>query len=226
MFYIIVLFFLAECLSQYGTPDSAYMPTSTTQDEGSTGTGATHTIIVAPSQGVLRYVPFAVNASVGDTIKFMWGADNHTVTKSSQLTPCNKTSDALFASGTQNKGFVCMSPMRFSSFLSAYSFSTVTQAVNDTNPVFFYCGTPGHCQQGMFGIMYVSLALVKMLFYSKRRNFSNPPNDFGSATSVSASMQSIGANVRFLLYDLLFFLKLFSEFQHCCLCLLHLQQNY
>ncbi|KAG6897472.1 hypothetical protein C0992_001247 [Termitomyces sp. T32_za158] len=146
-----------ECVAQYGSPDSAYMPTMTSKSEGSTGTGATHTVIVAPSQGVLRYVPFAVNASVGDTIMFMWGGNNHTVTKSSQLTPCNKTSDALFTSGTQNKGFV------------------FTQAVNDTNPVFFYCGTPGHCQQGMFGII-------------------NPPNAFGAATSVSASMQSIGAN--------------------------------
>jgi plastocyanin len=74
---------------------------------GSSGSGATITVIVAPTQGVLRYIPFAVNASVGDTIKFMWGANNHTVTKSSELTPCNKTADALFASGTHNKDFVC-----------------------------------------------------------------------------------------------------------------------
>ncbi|KAG6878719.1 hypothetical protein C0993_011534 [Termitomyces sp. T159_Od127] len=132
-------------------------PTTTSGSEGSTGTGATHTIIVSPSQGVLRYVPFAVNASVGDTVKFIWGSNDHTVTKSSELTPCNKTSDALFASGTQNKDFV------------------FTQVVNDTNPVYFYCGTPNHCQQGMFGII-------------------NPPNAYGAATSVSASMQSISAN--------------------------------
>ena len=62
---------------------------------------------VAPTQGVLRYVPFAVNASVGDTVLFMWGANNHTVTKSSELEICNKTSDAPFATGEQNKGFTC-----------------------------------------------------------------------------------------------------------------------
>lgn len=71
-------------------------------------------------------MPFAVNASVGDTVKFVWGAKNHTVTKSSQLELCNKTSDAPFASGEQN------APFEF------------TQVVNDTNPTFFYCGTPGH----------------------------------------------------------------------------------
>jgi len=102
---------------------------------GSSGGGATHTVIVAPSQGVLRYVPFAVNASVGDTVKFMWGANNHTVTKSSLDTPCNKTSDGLFASGIQLQDF------------------TFEQVINDTDPVIFYCGVPEHCQKGMFGII-------------------------------------------------------------------------
>jgi plastocyanin len=100
-----------------------------------TGTGKTHVVWVAPTQGVLRYVPFAVNASVGDTVKFIWGANNHTVTKGSQLTPCNKTSDSPFASGIQQKGF------------------TYEQVVNDTNPLFYYCAFPNHCSKGMFGII-------------------------------------------------------------------------
>lgn len=83
-----------------------YMPPSSTSS-GSSGSGATHTVIVAPSQGVLRYIPFVLNASVGDTVMFMWGANNHTVTKSSELALCNKTSDAPFASGEQNKPFTC-----------------------------------------------------------------------------------------------------------------------
>lgn len=98
---------IAECVASYGIPPAAYTPTATNAGTGNQGSGATHTVIVAPTQGVLRYVPFAVNASVGDTIKFMWGANNHTVTKSSALLPCNKSSDALFTSGTQNKDFVC-----------------------------------------------------------------------------------------------------------------------
>jgi len=96
-----------ECVAKFGAPVATYTPSATSGSSGNSGTGATHTVIVAPTQGVLRYVPFAVNASVGDTIKFMWGANNHTVTKSSALLPCNKSSDALFTSGTQNKDFVC-----------------------------------------------------------------------------------------------------------------------
>lgn len=94
-----------ECVATYGSAPVSYKPTAT--NTANYGTGATHTVIVAPTQGVLRYIPFAVNATVGDTIKFMWGANNHTVTKSSALLPCNRSGDALFASGTQNKDFVC-----------------------------------------------------------------------------------------------------------------------
>jgi plastocyanin len=58
-------------------------PSATTT--ATSGSGCTHTVIVAPTQGVLRYVPFAINASVGDTIAFVWNANKHTVTKSSEL---------------------------------------------------------------------------------------------------------------------------------------------
>ncbi len=134
-----------------------YAPTATSSGDAAGGNGATHTVIVAPSQGVLRYVPFALNASVGDTIFFMWGANNHTVTKSSALTPCNKTSDALFASGTHDKDFTCTFTFRFTSAQHIHLFA-VTQVVNSTDPTFFYCATPGHCAKGMFGIMYAFIS--------------------------------------------------------------------
>jgi plastocyanin len=104
-----VNFHTTECNAKYGQLPSS--PSTTTDyspaKTGSSNGGATHTVVVAPTQGVLRYVPFAVNASAGDTVKFMWGANNHTVTKSSALLPCNKSSDSPFASGAQNKDFVC-----------------------------------------------------------------------------------------------------------------------
>jgi plastocyanin len=97
-------------MAEYGAPSSMSMPSMSSSSgsySGSSGSGATHTVWVAPTQGVLRYVPFATNASVGDTIKFIWGANNHTVTKSSELDVCNKTGDQPFASGEQNMTFVC-----------------------------------------------------------------------------------------------------------------------
>ncbi|KAF8758435.1 hypothetical protein RHS01_02502 [Rhizoctonia solani] len=126
------------CQAKFGgglSSASAPPPTTTTAAPVA-GTGATHTVIVAPTKGVLRYVPFAVNASVGDTVRFMWGAGPHTVTKSSALTVCNKSADAsTFASGQQNASFV------------------FDQVVNNTEPTFFFCAVPNHCQKGMFGII-------------------------------------------------------------------------
>jgi len=145
---------VSQCLAQYGNSPQPWIPPTTTESTPELGgSGATHTVIVAPSQGVLRYIPFALNASVGDTVKFMWGANNHTVTKSSQLELCNTTSDSPFASGIQIKDFV------------------FTQVVNDTNPLYFHCAVPGHCQKGMFGVI-------------------NPPSNFGAATSVSLMMST------------------------------------
>lgn len=88
---------------------------------------------------------------------FVWNAKNHTVTKSSALEICNKTSDAPFASGEHDAPF------------------TFTQVVNDTNPTFFYCGTPGHCQKGMFGII-------------------NPPSSYMASTSIAQTMGSAVSN--------------------------------
>ena len=131
-----------QCQAKYpGLTPSKDTPKDTPMDTP-TKTGNTHVVWVAPTQGVLRYVPFAVNASVGDTVKFIWGANNHTVTKGSELTPCNKTADSPFASGIQLKDFV------------------FEQVVNDTNPVFFYCAVPNHCTKGMFGIINPPNALA------------------------------------------------------------------
>jgi len=127
-----------QCVAQFGgsSGGGSYQATATSGSYGSTGTGSTHTIIVAPTQGTLRFIPFATNASVGDTLEFHWGANEHTVTKSSALTPCNKSSEApVFASGENNKSFV------------------FTQVVNDTQTTFYYCGTATHCEKGMFGII-------------------------------------------------------------------------
>jgi len=134
---------------------------------GSSGSnGVTHTIIVAPTQGVLRYVPFSTNASVGDTITFHWNAGPHTVTQSSGLEVCNRTdiSDS-FASGMQNEGF---------------NFNMV---INDTKPIWFYCGVKTHCEQGMFGGINIGQPNPDMGSDSSSSMGSNSSSSMGSDSS-------------------------------------------
>lgn len=44
-------------------------------------------VIVAPSQGVLKFVPFAITVPPGDKIEYQWGAGPHTVSFSGFLCP-------------------------------------------------------------------------------------------------------------------------------------------
>lgn len=78
-------------------------------------------IVVAPSQGVLRFVPFAMQADAGDKIQFTWMANNHGVTKSSMIGICNATMDKPFKSPVQNAS------------------ATFETTVDTTEPMFYYC---------------------------------------------------------------------------------------
>lgn len=147
-----------QCMNSYGAAPSMYTPppTTTTTDSSGGGGGSIISIIVAPHLGILRYLPFATNASVGDTIQYTWGAGPHTVTRSSFLTPCNKTTDEtnFFASGSQN---------------ATFQFNV---EVNETDTITYYCGIPGHCPKGMFGLI-------------------NPPNTNTPATNVATMVPSL-----------------------------------
>jgi plastocyanin len=133
---------VSQCMAQFGAPPS----TMTGNEEAlpsATGTGAVHTILVAPTGAGLRYMPFAVNATVGDTIRYVWTTPaNHTATLSSALAICNKSGIAEsrnFVSGVKN---------------AADGNQQVFDVTVETDqPQFFYCSVAQHCAKGMFGII-------------------------------------------------------------------------
>ncbi|ORX33856.1 hypothetical protein BD324DRAFT_206135 [Kockovaella imperatae] len=117
--------------------------------------GMTHTIIVAPTKGVLRFVPFAVTAQKGDMLHFIWGAgpvsaqsnnrthltrfvDQHSSTLSLGTNVCNKstTTDA-FDSGKLN---------------ASATFDTMFTG-DTSSPQFHYCTVGKHCASGVFGVV-------------------------------------------------------------------------
>jgi len=93
-------------MAQFGAPPSTMTMDSQDSLPSATGTGAVHTVLVAPTGAGLRYVPFALNASVGDTVRYVWTTpNNHTATLSSALAVCNKSGIADerdFVSGVRN----------------------------------------------------------------------------------------------------------------------------
>jgi len=129
------------------------------------GNGVVHTVMVAPMEGVLRYWPFAVNASVGDTIRYVWTTPlNHTATLSTALTICNKSAKAdelKWVSGVKNASNG--TPQTFD----------VTIQTNETQ--FFYCSVAQHCNKGMFGMVQPKMGGNNTVsFYMDKWLQSNP----------------------------------------------------
>lgn len=84
----------AECIAQYGTPNEKTW-TPPPKESQTPGAKPTHTVMVAPMDGVPRFMPFALNATVGDTVRFVWtGKNEHSATMSSALSVCNKSLSA------------------------------------------------------------------------------------------------------------------------------------
>jgi len=131
---------VSKCVAQYGASPMEWKPSDTIA--APEGTGAVHTIMVAPMEGVLRYWPFSVNASVGDTIRYIWSTPaNHTATLSSALLPCNKSAladELKWASGVRNAS------------AGTQTFDVVLQT---NEQQFFYCSVAQHCEKGMFGMV-------------------------------------------------------------------------
>lgn len=110
--------------SYAGTPEPT--PAQNPQD---------HKIIVG-ADGQLVYSPMNITAAINDTVTFEFRPKNHTVTQSTFSNPCEAKADG-FRSGFQA---VAADASQFPSF---------TIKINDTAPIWGYCGQTGHCQAGM-----------------------------------------------------------------------------
>lgn len=106
-------------------------------------TGNTIQVIVGGANGNLSFTPNRVSASPRDTIKFVFQVKNHTVTQSSFAAPClpltNKTTGERIGF---NSGF-------FPVAANTTDFPTWSLTINNTSPIWAYCGQAGHCGAGM-----------------------------------------------------------------------------
>ncbi|TIB42168.1 hypothetical protein E3P86_00471 [Wallemia ichthyophaga] len=125
-------------------------------------------VVVAPSQGVLRFVPFAMQADVGDKIQFTWMANNHGVTKSSMTGLCNATEDKPFKSPVQN------------------ATTTFEITVDTTDPMFYYCPVGNHCASGMYGMINPPMAPANL------SNVGNAMSDWEKDSKNAIIMKNAG----------------------------------
>jgi plastocyanin len=87
----------------------------------------------------LKFVPEFLNAQIGDTVTYTFFSKNHSVTQSSFTDPCHPLAGGFFSGFTPTSSNTVASE------------TTWTITINDTKPIWAYCGqTNGnHCQSGM-----------------------------------------------------------------------------
>ncbi|KAJ7170012.1 hypothetical protein C8R46DRAFT_1090836 [Mycena filopes] len=107
--------------------------------------GAVHTVVVG-GNSKLTFDPPSIAAAPRDQVVFQFTSKNHSVIQSSFADPCRKlNADNASAPAGFNSGFFPVSN-------TTTDFPTFTVTVNDTAPIWAYCGqkTPiSHCGAGM-----------------------------------------------------------------------------
>ncbi|RGP81627.1 extracellular serine-rich [Fusarium longipes] len=85
------------------------------------------------------FVPNMIRAAVGDVIQFQFSNGNHTVTQSSEDSPCQPLQATQ--SGAIHSGHI--------PFVDGQTtVGTFNVPLTSTDPLFFYCATGPHCQLG------------------------------------------------------------------------------
>ncbi|EXJ90051.1 hypothetical protein A1O3_03119 [Capronia epimyces CBS 606.96] len=101
-------------------------------------------VSVSDANGSLKYFPNQIEAPVGSVVQFQFHPKNHTITESSFAAPC-KPIAANLTSATRpglKSGFVPVTGKE--------DFTPVFNVlINDTKPIWIYCGQTNHCQKGM-----------------------------------------------------------------------------
>ncbi|PGH19572.1 hypothetical protein AJ80_03908 [Polytolypa hystricis UAMH7299] len=87
----------------------------------------------------LKFEPNNFTAAVGDEVVFHFFPRNHDVAQGPFNTPCRPSPNGFYSGVINGDG--------------SEPDTTFTVRVNDTNPIWMYCATPGHCQGGMAAVI-------------------------------------------------------------------------
>ncbi|KAH8998300.1 Cupredoxin [Lactarius hatsudake] len=128
----------------------------------------------------LSFSPNSVNASVGDTVSFVFFPKNHTVTQSSFAAPCQPLASGI------DSGFQPVA----AGATTAPSFSVT---INATTPLWFYCRQSSHCESGMvFAVNPTANKSFETFQATAKASSSDgtPPSAASSASGSTASSPS------------------------------------
>ncbi|KAK4446999.1 hypothetical protein QBC34DRAFT_440500 [Podospora aff. communis PSN243] len=126
-------------------------------------------IEIAVGKDGLVFSPSSVTAAMGDVIEYQFFPPTHSVIMGDFNNPCMPAATGGFFSG----GFTTSNGQNSNVF-------QVT--VNTTDPIFFYCGFPTHCESGMSGVINANSSQTLAAYQSKASTVANtvaPSAPFG-----------------------------------------------
>ncbi|KAJ5319782.1 hypothetical protein N7508_000065 [Penicillium antarcticum] len=131
-----LLFVLPLTNAQYGSNDTSMTTTASTTTTGS-ASSSTHKVDVGKNG--FTFDPETLTVAAGEKVEFHFYPQNHSMTQASFDNPCHPISASSFSSGFMPT--------------TKASETVFTLTINDTTPLWFYCGQIGHCQAGMVGVI-------------------------------------------------------------------------
>ncbi|RMZ76388.1 hypothetical protein DV737_g4860, partial [Chaetothyriales sp. CBS 132003] len=174
----------------YPTSSSAYTPP--------VGELLVQVVSVSDANGSLKYFPNSVQAPVGSIVQFQFHPKNHTVTESTFAEPCKPVAlvNASLITATRpglKSGFQPVS-------LSDTETPVYNVLINDTKPIWVYCGQTNHCQKGMAMVInqnlsstdktieaYIAAAALLPLVSTNTTSTSTTTTDASTTTTTDAS---------------------------------------
>jgi plastocyanin len=122
-----------------GSSDTTTTSASSTASSTTSGSASSATQSVDVGENGFVFKPDTIHVPSGGVVEFHFYAGDHSVAQAAFNNPCHPMSDTSFFSGFM---------------ASANNGNPVwSLTVNDTNPIWFYCGQVGHCQAGMVGVI-------------------------------------------------------------------------
>ncbi|KAI9155108.1 putative GPI-anchored cupredoxin [Paramyrothecium foliicola] len=118
--------------SGYSSPDKA------TSDKAEAAVAGVH--VVKVGDGGLTFEPAELKAAIGEVVEFHFYPQAHSVAQSSFDAPCQPLNTTGFFSG----------PVPVASGVGEQVFSVT---IEDEKPLWYYCATGQHCQNGMVGVI-------------------------------------------------------------------------
>ncbi|KAJ6584200.1 Cupredoxin, partial [Mycena sp. CBHHK59/15] len=98
-------------------------------------------------QGALAFSPSDITASIGDTVTFELNPKNHSVVQSSFAHPCTPLQETSLGGLA---GFsLPFTPVGSGTTTTDPIYPQFKFTINDTAPIWGFCGQVGHCAAGM-----------------------------------------------------------------------------